>query len=105
MADAFIGKTEIDPVAAEAIANNVQDYLHANVQLLRTCQDYSSMAVMGIDKIKIPKTGGFTVTDVGGAGYNETQALTMTTDDLALDKHKKVLVGVKNIANLQSQIG
>lgn len=104
MGDVLQGKTEIDAVSAELISSMTQMYLVQEAKLLPTVLDFSALAGPGMDKIKIPLAGGFTVGDKTENTAVEAQSLTYSTDDLALDKHKVVQVLVERYASLQSQV-
>lgn len=101
MADVLLGKTEVDAVSAELIADLTQSFLIQEAKLLPSVLDYSALAGPGMDKIKIPKAGGFTVNDKTENTAVESQAITWSTDDLALDKHKVIQVLVEKYAQLQ----
>lgn len=102
MSDALMGKTEVDAVSAELISSIVQDYLHQEAKLLATVLDFSSLAGPGMDKIKIPKMGGFTVGDKAENTAVDAQTLTYTTDDMDLNKHKVIQWVLEKIAGLQA---
>lgn len=101
MADVLLGKTEVDAVSAELIADLTQSFLIQEAKLLPTVLDYSAIAGPGMDKIKIPKAGGFTVNDKTENTAVDSQAITWSTDDLNLDKHKVIQVLVEKYAQLQ----
>lgn len=104
MADVITGKTEIDAVSQELVSSIVQDYLIQDAKLLSTVMDFSPMAGPGMDKIKIPRTGGFTVNDKAENTAVDAQSLTYATDDLDLNKHKVIQVLAEDQAILQARV-
>lgn len=103
MADALMGKTEVDAVSQELILGAmVQSYLIQEAVLLPTVNNY--VAPMGVDKLKIPRAGGFTVNDKAENTAVDAQILTYATDDLNLDKHKVIQVLAEKFALKQSQV-
>jgi hypothetical protein len=101
MSDVLLGKTEVDAVSAEVIADLTQSYLLQEAKLLPTVLDFSYLAGPGMDKIKIPKAGGFSVNDKSENTAVSSQSITWSTDDLELDKHKVIQVLVEKYAQLQ----
>jgi N4-gp56 family major capsid protein len=104
MSDVFFGKTKVDAVSEEIVSVIVQDLLIQEAKLLPTVQNFSALAGPGMDKIKIPKAGGFTVGNKAEGTAVSAQALTYSTDDLDLDKHKVVQVLAEDFAILQSKV-
>jgi N4-gp56 family major capsid protein len=104
MADALLGKTEVDAVSQEVISTIVQDLLIQEAKLIQTVSDFSSLAEAGSDKIKIPRSGGFTVGDKSENTAVDAQIVTYATDDLDLNKHKVIQVLMEDYAKLQSKI-
>ena len=103
MADALLGKTEIDAVSQELILGAmVQSYLIQEAVLFPTVNNY--VAPMGVDKLKIPRAGGFTVGDKAENTAVDAQIITYATDDLLLDKHKVIQILVEKFALKQSQV-
>lgn len=103
MADALLGKTEVDAVSQELILGAmVQQQLLQEAMLLPTVTVYS--APNGVDKLKIPRAGNFTVNDKSENTAVDAQILTYATDDLALDKHKVIQVLVEKMALKQSAV-
>lgn len=101
MADALLGKTEVDAASAELISSIVQQFLIQESKLLSTVSDYSALAVPGSDTVKFPKAAGFTVGDKAENTAVDAQVMTYATDDLLLNKHKVVQVLVEKFAKLQ----
>lgn len=102
MADLITGLAEASSVSAELISSIVQDYLHQETKLLPTVIDYSSLALQGFKKIQIPKLGGFSVDDKVSHTAVNAQALTYTTDEMDLNKHKVVQWILEKSAALQA---
>lgn len=103
MADVLTGKTEVDAVSMEMIASIIQDELIQRSILLPTVLDFSAMVGPGMDKLKIPRAGSFTAEAKAENTALNAQALTMATDDLALDKHYAVQALIEDFAKIQSQ--
>jgi hypothetical protein len=103
MPDILFGKTEVDAVSMELVLGAmVQEQLIQQAVLLPTVNNYS--APNGVDKLKIPRAGGFSVGDKTENTAVESQLITYATDDLALDKHKVIQVLVEKFAVTQSQV-
>lgn len=103
MADILLGKTEVDAVSQELILSAmVQEQLIQQAVLLGTVNNYPAPA--GVDKLKIPKAGGFTVSDKSENTAVDAQVITYATDDLNLDKHKVIQVLVEKFATIQSSV-
>lgn len=103
MADVLFGKTEVDAVSEELILGAmVQEQLIQEAKLLNTVSLYP--APMGVDKVKIPKAGGFTVGNKTENTAVESQTITYSTDDLSLDKHKVIQVLLEKFAVKQSKV-
>jgi hypothetical protein len=103
MADVIFGKTEVDAVSMEVVLGAmVQEQLIQQAVLLGTVNNYP--AGPGMDKLKIPKAGGFTVGDKSENTAVDAQTITYSTDDLLLDKHKVVQVLVEKYAMIQSEV-
>lgn len=103
MADVLFGKTEVDAVSLEMILGNmVQEQLIQKAMLLPTVANY--VAPMGVDMLKIPKAGGFTVADKVENTSVDSQTITYSTDDLLLNKHKVIQVLVEKFGANQSQV-
>lgn len=103
MADVILGKTEVDAVSMEVVLGAmVQQQLIQSAILLPTISQYP--AGPGMDKLKIPRAGGFTVGDKTENVALDAQTITYATDDLALDKHKAVQVLLEKFADIQSNV-
>lgn len=103
MADVIFGKTEVDAVSMEVVLGAmVQQQLIQSAILLPTVNMYP--AGPGMDKLKIPKAGGFTVGDKSENTSVDAQTITYATDDLDLDKHKVIQVLLEKFAMVQSEV-
>lgn len=103
MADVIFGKTEVDAVSMELVLGAmVQQQLIQQAVLLPTVNMYP--APLGVDKLKIPRAGGFTVGDKSENTAVDAQTITYATDDLNLDKHKVIQVLVEKYAQIQSDV-
>lgn len=101
MADAQIGKTEVDSASMELVAGITQDFLIQGAKLSSTVTDVSAFAVPGADVIKFPKMAGFTVGDKVENTAVDAQLLTYAVDVLELDKHKVIQILVEKKAQIQ----
>jgi hypothetical protein len=104
MADVLTGKTEIDAVSQEIVASIIQEELIQSAILLPTITDYSAFAVKGSDKVKIPKAGSFTAVLKAENVAASAEALTFSTDDIALDLHYNVQALIEDIADIQANV-
>lgn len=103
MADVIFGKTEVDAVSMELVLGAmVQQQLIQEAVLLGTVNNYP--APFGVDKLKIPRAGGFTVGDKTENTAVDAQVITYATDDLTLDKHKVIQVLTEKFALVQSEV-
>lgn len=103
MADVIFGKTEVDAVSMELVLGAmVQQQLIQEAVLLGTVNNYP--APFGVDKLKIPRAGGFTVGDKSENTAVDAQTITYATDDLNLDKHKVIQVLTEKFALVQSEV-
>lgn len=104
MADVLTKKAEIDAVSMELILSIVQQELIQGMTLAPSLTDYSALVGAGMDKVKVPRAGSFTAAaKVAGTSF-ESQALTFTSDDIALDSHEGVFASVEGIADIQSKV-
>lgn len=101
MADAQIGKTEVDAASAELVSGITQDFLIQESKLVGLVTDVSAYSVPGADAIKFPKLGGFTVGDKTENTAVDAQLVTYAVDTLNLDKHKVIQVLVEKKAQIQ----
>lgn len=104
MADALSGLTEVAGTIETIVAAEVQMVLNSQAQLPGTVLDYSSMVGPGMDTLKIPKFGKFTVGTKSENTSVEAQTNAFSTDDLALSRHKVIQFLLEDIANLQSKV-
>lgn len=103
MADVIFGKTEVDAVSMELILGQmVQQQLIQSAVLLPTVSQYP--APNGVDTVKIPRAGNFTVGDKSENTSVDAQTITYATDDLLLNKHKVIQVLLEKFAVTQSQV-
>jgi N4-gp56 family major capsid protein len=98
MAD--MGKTEVDAAVMEQVSQFVQAELKQRALLMPTVQNFPAPG--GIDKIKIPRAGGFTAATKAENTALTAQVITFATDDLDLDQHKAVLARLEDFANIQA---
>lgn len=102
MADVITGKTEVDSTIEERVSRQVQEVLVAEAVIPGTILDFP--AENGIDKIKIPKFGQFTVDTKVENTAVDAQDNAFSTDDLDLDQHKVIQMLIEDIANVQSKV-
>ena len=96
-----MGKTEIDATVQELVSSVIQEQLIQNAKLMPLVQNHSAEA--GIDKIKIPRAGNFTVDTKAENVAVTPQVLTYATDDLDLDQYKVIQVLLEDNAQLQAK--
>jgi N4-gp56 family major capsid protein len=101
MAD--MGKTETAATAEERISAEIQMQLIEVSKLVPTVQDFSSMATKGVDVIKVPRAGDFTVDDKAENVAVTAQVITYATDNMNLDKYKVIQVLLEDDAELDSK--
>ena len=99
MAD--MGKTEIAATVEEMVSAVIQQQLIEQSKLIPTVQSFA--AGPGIDKIKIPRAGNFTVDDKVENTAVTPQVQTYATDDMNLDKYKVIQVLLEDNATLQAK--
>jgi N4-gp56 family major capsid protein len=104
MADALTGLTEVSGTIQAIVSAEIQSVLNAEVKIAPTILDYSGMVGPGMDTVKIPKFGKFTVGTKSENVAIEAQLNAFSTDDLALNRHKVVQWLLEDIANLQTKV-
>lgn len=104
MADAISGLTEAGTTIEALVSAEVQAVLNANVVVPPLVSDYSAMVGPGMDRVKIPRFGKFTVNTKSENTAVDAQLNAFSTDDLILDQHKVIQVLVEDIADLQSKV-
>jgi len=101
MAD--MGKTEVAATIEERISMEIQKQLIEGSKLVPTVQNFSSLATPGVDTIKVPRAGDFTVDDKVENTAVTAQVLTYATDDMLLDKYKVIQVLLEDDAALEAR--
>lgn len=104
MADALTGLTEVSATVEEIVSTTVQEVLTAAMVVVPTISDFSSQVGPGMDTLKIPRFGNFTVNDKAENTAEDAQVNAFSTDDLALDKHQVVQFLVEDIADIQAKV-
>lgn len=104
MADALSGLTEVSGTIETIVSAEIQMVLNANLVVVPTITDYSSMVGPGMNTLKIPKFGKFTVNTKIENTAVDAQVNAFSTDDLALDKHKVIQFLLEDIASLQAKV-
>lgn len=104
MADALTGLTEVSDTVEEIVSAEVQMVLNANLVVPGTISDYSGMVGPGMDTLKIPRFGKFTVNTKVENTAVDAQTNAFSTDSLLLDQHKVVQFLVEDIAALQAKV-
>lgn len=100
---AIIGDANIESNSI-AFGELVQRQLIAQSKLVGTIRDVSSFAESGLEEIKFPKAGGFTVVKKASGTPVTAEALTYTSDILALDQHAVIQWSVEKKALKQSPV-
>lgn len=98
------GKAEVAATVEELVSTQVLEVLTAEMVIPGTITDESAQAGPGIDKVKIPKFGNFTVQTKVANTPLTGQTNTFSTADMDLDRDKHVPFLLEDIANLQSKI-
>ena len=104
MADAITGLTEVSATVEEIVSAQVQEVLTASAVVPGTIMDFSSSVGKGMDKLKIPRFGNFTVDTKAENVAVDAQVNAFSTDDLDLDQHKVIQFLIEDIADLQSKV-
>jgi hypothetical protein len=102
--DALTGLTEVDVSIEEIVSAEVQEVLTAEAVMPGTIMDFSSQARPGMDTVKIPKFGNFTVATKAENTAVDAQVNSFTSDDLVMNKHKVIQFLIEDIAELQSKV-
>jgi len=102
MADVITQKSSVSATIQQLVSSQVQMVLVANVVVPGTITDYP--AGPGMDTLKIPRIGKFTVATKVAATAVSAQTNVASTDDLVLNQHKVVQFLVEDIAGVQSNI-
>lgn len=98
MAD--MGLTEVTAAVQDEISSFVQAELKQKSVLIPLVQNFP--VAPGRDTISIPRAGGFTAEDKAENTALTAQVLTYAVDQLAINKHKAVLVRLEEIAQIQA---
>lgn len=104
MSDALSGLTEVAGTIETIVSAEVQQVLSANTVVFPTLMDLSGMVGPGMDTVKIPRFGSFTVGTKAENTAADAQTNAFSTDDLALSRHKYIQFLVEDIADLQSKL-
>jgi hypothetical protein len=104
MADVLTTKTQVDPTVEEIVSAQVQEVLTASMVIPGSIMDMSAQVGPGMDKLKIPKFGNFTVSSKVAGTAVDAQINAFTTDDLDLDKHQVVQFLVEKQASVQAKV-
>lgn len=99
MAD--MGLTEVDATIQEVVSSAIQQQLIQEAKLMPLVTNYPVEA--GMDKLKIPRAGNFSVDDKVENTAVTPQVLTYATDDLDLDQYKVIQVLLEDNAQLQAK--
>ncbi len=104
MADVLTTKTQVDATVEEIVSMQVQQVLTATMVIPGSIMDMSSQVGKGMDKLKIPRFGNFTVANKVAGTAVDAQINAFSTDDLDLDKHQVVQFLVEKHASVQAKI-
>lgn len=104
MSDSLTGLTEVDATIQEIVSAQIQQVLTQTSIMPGLIMDMSSEVGPGMDTLKLPKMGNFTVqTKVENVAV-DAQTNSLTSDDLVLNKHKVIQFLIEDIASLQSKV-
>lgn len=106
MSDAITGLTEAGGTATieTIVSAEVKDVLNANMVVGPTLKDFSAQVGPGMDTLKYPKFGNFTVSTKSENTAVDAQLNAFTADTLSLNRHKAIQILVEDIAELQSKV-
>lgn len=102
MADAPVTKASVSATVQQIVAKQVQEVLNQKVVVPGTVLE--QQVGPGIDTLKVPRIGKFTVNTKTAGAPVDAQTNTATTDDLALNQYKVIQFLIEDIAGLQSNI-
>lgn len=104
MSDVLTGLTEVTATVEDVVSEQIQLVLVAEAVVPPTVSDFSSQVRPGMDTLKIPRHGSFTVNTKTENVAVDSQTLTISTDNLDLNKHKVIQFLVEDIAELQAKV-
>jgi len=104
MADVLMGVTETSAAALDVISSRVQEYLQQESKMLPLVSNFSDLVVPGSKQVEIPRSGGFTVNSKSENTAVDAQAITYSTDSIALDQHKVIQWLIEDIASEQTVV-
>lgn len=104
MADSITGDTEVTATVDQIISARVQQVLTASMVAWPNFMDFSPEAGSGIDQVKIPRFGNFTVNSKAENTRVDAQTNAFSADNLDLDQHDVVQFLLEDIAQLQSRV-
>ena len=106
MSYVFTKYSDVSTTSLDPISQMVQMFLSQTGVLVQTVMDATSTVGPGQDSASYPKGTGFTAEDVtdDDSTLLQAQVATFTIDKMDLDKHKAVLVAVKEKASIQSLV-
>lgn len=104
MSDALTGLTEVDVTIEEIVSATIQQVLNATSVMPGLIMDKSAEVGPGMDTLKLPKMGNFTVNTKVENVAVDAQTNTLSSDDLALNRHKVIQFLIEDIASLQSKV-
>ena len=101
MAD--MGKTEVQATIEQRVSMEIQMQLIEMSKLIPTVTNLSVDAGPGVDTVKVPRAGDFTVDDKTENTDVTAQVITYATDDLVLNKYKTIQVKLEDNARIQAK--
>lgn len=104
MADVLTTKTQVAATIETIVSAQIQEVLTSEMVVPGTISDFSAQVGPGMDTLKIPKFGNFTVNDKVAGTAVSAQINAFSSDDLLLNKHQVVSFLVEDIADLQSKL-
>lgn len=102
--DALTGLTEVDVTIEEIVSATVQDVLNVTSIMPALIIDKSAEVGPGMDTLKLPKMGNFTVHTKTENVAVDAQTNSLTSDDLLLNRHKVIQFLIEDIASLQAKV-
>lgn len=104
MADALQGLTEVGGNIETIVSMQIQEVLNANIVMPSTVTDYSAQVGPGMNTLRIPNMGKFTVSTKSENTAIDAQINTFAYTDLSLNRHKAIQFVIEKIASLQSKV-
>lgn len=104
MSDALMGTTEVSATSKAIIDSLAQKYLVQEAKLMPLFSNYSNLVVKGASSIKLPKSGGFSVSSKSENTSADASIITYAADTISLNRHRYVQFLLEDFANGQASV-